>query len=269
MQDMHSTLGFAIGPQENQPPAPLRAARVIPPPTADEVAAAQQADLRIAGLRNYVTELGVAAFGSEKPVAAILKEIASAPRDNEANMEVIDTLFNPATAPPLKGAVVGKYDELLGSKLGSLFGVKADDMRRQAETDRFDLANALCNFAPLLCAVEDGLKAAHREAQRFAKVEIPAPSPVLAAALRDGTTTKLDPAAAAELSKLSRVISEGLPPADKRLIAKGDLPGLAASTGLPPAAAKTLADTSVQAAQLAKQVQVLSQAQTQSLSLVR
>jgi hypothetical protein len=269
---MHSTLGFAIGPQEDQPPTPLRAARVIPPPTADEIAAAQQADQRIAKLRDYVTELGVAAFGSEKPVAAILMEIASAPRDNEANMEVIDTLFNPATAPPLKGAVVGKYDELLGSKLGSLFGKKRDDTRIQADFDRWDLGNALCNFGPLLCAVEDGLKAAHREAQRFAKIEIPAPSPALAAALFDGPrpdAAKLDKTTTAELKNLRRAFDEGLPHRDKQLIYKGDTVGLAASTGLSAVQANSLAATFSSTARLAKEVRAQTQSREHTVALVR
>ena len=229
--------------------APLRPARVIPKPSAGEVGAAQADGL--AEARARVELLAEVVYGSSRPVARLLDDIV---RDPRGSHDVADRLRN---AAPLAGADVPKF--------GGLLGVKPDAARQAARDQFLPLVKAVGAVAPFLKSVEDKLLAGHRDAQKYARVEIPAPSPALAAVLRDETphAAKLDPATAKELAKLRRAFDEGLSHTEKRQIAKGDLAALAASAGLSSAQTQRLADTAVKVNQFTKLTKVLAKAQTQ------
>jgi hypothetical protein len=220
---------------------------VIPDLAPDIIIAAQRADAHVAESRARAEELATIVDGSAKPLAALLEQIERYPRQTR---DAAWTLFDPATAPaPLAGGMVSKY-----APLGALFGTKPDAARLAAEATLPDLARALDAFGGTLSSVEYRLTSAHRDVQRYAKVEIPAPSPMLAALLRDETrdVTKLAPEITAELSKLRLRLAEGLLPTAHRQIHAGDLTGLAATNGLTTVGAKRLFDTHAQVKHLGK-----------------
>jgi hypothetical protein len=229
--------------------APLRPARVIPKPSAGEVGAAQADGL--AEARARVELLAEVVYGSSRPVAWLLDDIV---RDPRGSHDVAGTLRN---AAPLAGADVPKF--------GGLLGVKPDAARQAARDQFLPLVKAVGAVAPFLKGVEDKLLADHRDVQKYARVEIPAPSSALAAVLRDETphaAAKLDPATTRELAKLRRALDEGLSHNEKRHIAKGDLAALAVSTGLSSSQTQRLADTAAKVNQFTKLTKVLAKAQT-------